>query len=206
MRPLLDRALPMIGPPPAGARALEIGCGTGPVSCHVAARGYDVLGVDLSLTAIRMAERFAAEQHLPARFALHDVLELPGENLFDLIVDGHCLHCIAYADRARLLATVRRLLKPGGAVIVETMPRHPTIRFDDHFLLGDKGVLWRRCSDRNAEDTRVIDGEGVHPNRRILAPEALDEELRCAGFVVEWSLTVVEERPGDPQNYQAILR
>ena len=206
MRPFLDRALAMLGPPAPGARALEIGCGTGPVSCHVAAHGYDVLGVDLSPTAIRMAQRFAAERGVRARFALHDVLDLPGDASFDLIVDGHCLHCIVFdEDRARLLATLKRLLKPGGALLVETMVRHPAIRFDDRFLLDDDGVLWRRCADRSAEDTRVIDGARVHPNRRILPPAALTDELLRAGFDVAWSQTVDEELPGEPRNFQAVL-
>src|SRR5262249_49810721 len=114
MRPFLDDALARIGPPPVGARALELGCGTGPISCHMAARGYDVVGVDVSATAVRMAQQFAAERGLAARTRFHvgDVLALAVDGAFDVIVDGHCLHCLVYdADRARLLAHVRRLLK-----------------------------------------------------------------------------------------------
>jgi SAM-dependent methyltransferase len=210
MRPFLERALAMIGPPAEGApppRALEIGCGTGPVSCHVAARGYDVVGVDLSPTAVRMATRFAAERNLRARFEVHDVIELPGEALYDVIIDGHCLHCVVFDDdRARLLATVRRLLKPGGAFIVETMARHATVRFDNSFVLDDDGILWLRYDGGDRADTRIIDGAAHHPNRRILPPDALAAELVRAGFAVEWSQALVEEKAGEPQNYQAVLR
>jgi SAM-dependent methyltransferase len=207
MRPFLELALTRLPTPARGAQALDLGCGTGPATCVLAAHGYDALGVDLSPTAIRMARRTAAERNLAARFEQQDVLEMEGEACFDLVVDSHCLHCLVYdEDRRRLYATVLRLLKPGGAFVLETMSRHEGVRFDALFVLDDAGVLWRRYAGGDPADTRVIDGEAHHPNRRILPPEALDAELRDAGFVLDWVRTEPEENPGEPRNFQAIAR
>lgn len=207
MRPFLELALARLEATRGEGRALDLGCGTGPATCLLAAHGYDALGIDLSPTAIRMARRNAAQRSLTARFELHDVLELDGDECFDLIVDSHCLHCIVYdEDRRRMYATVRRLLEPTGAFVLETMARHAGVRFDDVFRLDDAGVLWRRYAGGDPADTRFFDGEAHHPNRRILAPEALEAELRDAGFAIDWMRTQQEEHAGEPRSFQAIVR
>ncbi len=206
MRPFLELALARLEPR-SGRQALNLGCGTGPVTCFLAAHGYSALGVDLSPTALRMAGQIAAERCLDARFERNDVLDIVGEERFDLIVDSHCLHCIIYDDdRQRLYATVQRLLKPDGVFLVETMARHDGVNFGEAFLLDDAGVLWRRWDRGESADTKRFNGEVWHPNRRVLAPAALDAELRAAGFVVEWVQTRHEDQPGEPRNFQAILR
>lgn len=209
MRPFLEFALTELAErdDPRGHRALDLGCGTGPATCLLAARGYAALGVDLSPTAIRMARQIAAHRSLNARFEVDDVLDLPGEAGFELVVDSHCLHCLVYDhDRQRLYATVRRLMTPNGAFVVETMARHAGVDLGEPFILDDAGVLWRQYADGDPADTKLFGGEPYHPNRRILAPEALEAELRGAGFVVEWARTLQEDAPGEPRNFQAILR
>lgn len=41
--------------PISNARVLEIGCGTGPISCFFVQQGYNVDGIDVSQTAIEIA-------------------------------------------------------------------------------------------------------------------------------------------------------
>lgn len=207
MRPFLEFALGRLKNSRGAGQALDLGCGTGPATCFLAAHGYAALGVDLSPTALRLARQMAAERNLDARFEEHDVLDLGGEDRFDLIVDSHCLHCLVYdADRQRLFATVQRLLKAGGAFVVETMASHKDVDFGALFFLDNQGVLWRRFDGEESADTRVIDGVLWHPNRRVLSAEALTAELRAAGFVVEWEHCKGEDQPGEPRNFQAILR
>ena len=52
-----------------------------------------------------------------------DVLDLQDypDDFFDVILDGHCFHCIIGEDRKRFLANARRVLKPGGCFFVDTM-------------------------------------------------------------------------------------
>ncbi|MCW8132150.1 MAG: class I SAM-dependent methyltransferase [Planctomycetota bacterium] len=206
MRPFLEQALRQLGPPPPGARALEIGCGTGPVSLLLAARGYDVLGLDISETAVGMARKHAAERGLAAEFQVRDVVRLEGEDRYDLIVDGHCIHCFVYdEDRAQLFAALRRLLKPTGALVMETMGRQPGLHFEPPFMLDDEGVLWLEHPKGNPEDLKRIGDKLYHPNRRIRPPEDLRGELLRAGFAIE--LEQVEEPvKTEPLSYQAIAR
>ena len=205
MRPFLELALSRLNHAP-GKHALDLGCGTGPATCVLSAHGYEALGVDLSPTAIHMARTAAAERNLTARFEVRDVLEIEGDACFDLVVDSHCLHCIIFdEDRRQLYATVQRLLKPNGAFVVETMSRHADARFDDQFILDDAGVLWRHYDRGDRAGIKLIDGKPYHPNRRIMTSDALESELRGAGFKVDLARTEPEEHPGDPRTFQAIV-
>lgn len=207
MRPFLEAALKRLGPPAASHRSLEIGCGTGPITCLLAERGYDALGVDISATAVRMAAKHAAARKLKAEFKVQDVLKMEGEALFDLIVDGHCLHCIVFdEERASLYAAIRRLLKPGGAFVMETMARYPGVRIEGNFLLDEKGVLWFHMQKGDPQGLTRIGDKLYLPNRRILTSEELSAELRRAGFSIEFEHTETQEKPEEPRLYQAIAR
>lgn len=197
MRPWLEDALARLRLAP-GARVLEIGCGAGPISCFLAARGYDVLGLDVSATAIAMATQHAVDLGLSARFAVADVLAMDGDTQFDLVVDGHCLHCIVFDDeRHRLLASIARRMAVGGAFVVETMARHPALRFDappgQAFELDDDGILWTTAPTRA-------------PQRRVRAASELSAELRDSGLTFEHEEIGLQEIPNEPWNYRAILR
>src|SRR5262249_35906907 len=64
---------------------------------------------------------------LDARFFVGDVLTLTGfgEDAFDIVLDGFCLHCIIGEDRARYLASAWRVLKPHCLFYVIPMCNEP---------------------------------------------------------------------------------
>lgn len=186
--------------------ALEIGCGTGPLCCLLASRGFDVEGIDISETAIAVANREAAERGLSVRYRVGDVCarELESQR-YDLVVDGHCLHCIVTdQDRRHVLANVRRALRPGGCFWIETMVDDPAMEFGDGFLLDGDGILWARISTPGRFDVeKQVDGVTYVASRRIRAADAVQSELETAGFATEWSNAVSPE-PGESGLFQAI--
>lgn len=206
LRPFLERALSLVGSPEGGARALDVGCGTGPVAAVLVEHGYDALGIDVSETAIRLADqRFSGVSRRPA-FAVRDALTLDGEDAYDLVVDSHCLHCIVFDDqRRRFLATMHRLLKPGGALVVETMVRHDDVRFGDVFVLDDDGVLWV-VRDESAADVKRDGDRFLQPQRRLLSAGAVRDELIDAGFSVDLEQVTHQEDLTEPWSYQAVAR
>ena len=108
---------------PKTGRLIELGCGAGNITVWLSARGYDVLGVDISPTAVQWATERARAEGLSARFLVGDVLDLTQveDGAFDLVLDGHCLHCIIGPDRPRFFASAHRLLAAGGYLLVDTM-------------------------------------------------------------------------------------
>lgn len=108
---------------PTEGRVLELGCGAGDVALHLASRGYDVCGIDISPEAIAWANEKAWQQAVEATFTEGNVLDLSayGDGEFDVVVDGYCLHCIIGSDRAAMLRSAHRVLKSGGYFHVATM-------------------------------------------------------------------------------------
>jgi SAM-dependent methyltransferase len=98
-----------------GRAVLEVGCGVGIDLVRFARGGAHVTGVDLSQTAIDLAERNVSQHQLADRVDLRvaNAEALPfADDTFD-VVYGHGV--VQYtADPARLLQEARRVLKPGG--------------------------------------------------------------------------------------------
>ncbi|MBT3067509.1 class I SAM-dependent methyltransferase [Rhodoferax sp. U11-2br] len=106
---------------PHNGRVLELGCGEGHLCRLLAARGFDVIGVDVSKVAIDWAREKLSE--FPVQY-IHADLSQPGVlegKTFDLIVDGNCLHCILGADRVVFLNNVYRLLSHDGIFFVSSL-------------------------------------------------------------------------------------
>ena len=108
---------------PNQGKLLELGCGAGNVSIGFAQVGYEVTGVDIAPTAISWAIENAAEANVSINFLQGDVLELTGiaDDSFDVVLDGHCFHCIIGEDRARFLQSARHVLRVGGILAISTM-------------------------------------------------------------------------------------
>lgn len=96
-------------------RALDLGCGTGTSSLYLARHGWEVVGVDFSVMAVRRARRRARRTGLPVRFYRADVTDLSFlSGPFDLALDIGCLHGIPPKGRERYASEVTRLVRPGG--------------------------------------------------------------------------------------------
>lgn len=101
---------------PAGARAIDIGCGTGTHALWLAAQGFEVLGCDVSALAIERAQAKLAASKARCRFVQHDFLKDDlAEERFDLAFDRGVFHVFdEAAERARFAERVGALLTPTG--------------------------------------------------------------------------------------------
>jgi len=126
-RPALIALLPSV----AGKRVLEVGCGSGPLTAWLVDHGADIVAFDASPRLVEMARRRGLSS---ASFVVADLaepLDFLADGMFDIVVSGLVLHYLR--DRAGPLREVRRVLKPGGAVVFST--HHPS--WD--VLLSDSG-------------------------------------------------------------------
>ncbi len=109
-----------------GMRALELACGLGRNALWLAAQGYTVDAVDISITALRkaraeMRQRGSAARSLDAHnagrvnFIVADLDHFPLPHYaYDLIV------VFRFLDRA-LFPAIRDRVRPGGLVIYQTL-------------------------------------------------------------------------------------
>lgn len=107
-------------------RVLDPGTGTGEHTIALTKLGYDVLGIDLSPSAVAYARRNAEGKGAPkARFEVVDVLTLAdggGARLgvFDTVVDSALFHVFGTVPEARAayVRGLHRVCAPGGRVHV----------------------------------------------------------------------------------------
>ena len=121
---------------PTPGRLVDLGCGTGRLAVHFAARGFDCVGVDLSDTMLTQARANAAARGVTVewhRDNLVDLHELASAS-FDCAASlFSTLGMVRGAGhRAAAVAEVARLLRPGGRFVLHVHNR------------AFRGLGWRR--------------------------------------------------------------
>ena len=99
---------------------LDAGCGHAALSLALAARGYRVVGLDASATAVEAAAAAAAEQGLTtATFAQADVTTFRGyDGRFSTILDSGLFHALPPERRLDYVQSIFRAAAPGAALYV----------------------------------------------------------------------------------------
>ena len=107
-----------------GAQLLDVGCGYGRHAMELAARGYHLVGLDLSTPLLVRGGEEAHRRNLTINFVRGDMRELD----FDAQFDGaYCLFStFGYFDdetNKKALSNIARALRPGGRVLIEILNR-----------------------------------------------------------------------------------
>lgn len=156
---------------------LDAGCGTGENALFFAGRGHAVLGIDFLEGPIQQARRKAQERGLNAEFARMDALTLDtSECRFDTVIDCGLFHVFSDEDRARYVAGLTHVTRPGGLLLL--------LCFSDAEP-GTQGP--RRVSQdelRNAFGNGW-DVEAIRPERFEIRPD-LEEVRFSAGGPKAW--------------------
>jgi SAM-dependent methyltransferase len=96
---------------------LDAGCGAGEDALEIAARGIEVIGVDVAPTAIRQAERKAAERGIAVTFQVGDARQLQRlGRTFRTVLDCGLFHTFGDEDRAAYVESLAAVTEPGGVL------------------------------------------------------------------------------------------
>lgn len=94
---------------------LDAGCGTGENALFLAARGFEVVGVDAVEAAVEAARHKAVARGLDAEFLVHDALALEGlGRRFATVVDSGLFHTFDDRERGRFVTSLAAALTLGG--------------------------------------------------------------------------------------------
>jgi ubiquinone/menaquinone biosynthesis C-methylase UbiE len=111
-----------------GKRVLDVGCGRGELLIHCAQRGALAWGLDYSDEALHLAQEMLqspehAQLQPSVRLVQGSVLDLPFESsTTDLVFMLDVVEHLYPQELAQAFTEIYRVLKPGGRLIVHTMP------------------------------------------------------------------------------------
>ena len=109
--------------PQTGHTVVDLGSGTGLLSLAFAERTAQVWAIDSSRAMneyLRIKARSAELDNV--KTVLASAVSLPlVDGIADLVVSNYCLHELRHAEKLRALAEARRVLKPGGRLVIGDM-------------------------------------------------------------------------------------
>ncbi len=154
----------------SGARVVDVGCGGGILAEAMAARGADVIGIDLSEKPLAIARLHSLESGVAVRYE-----EIAAEGLaarepgrFDVVT---CMEMLEHVpDPAAVVNACATLVKPNGRVFFSTINRNPKA-----YLMAVLG----------AEYLLRLLPKGTHDYKRFITPAELSRHARGAGLEVD---------------------
>jgi SAM-dependent methyltransferase len=155
--------------------ALDVATGTGHTAFALAPHIRSVIGIDLTSEMLAEAEQLRSRlSRFNVTFQIADVHNLPFEDsTFDLITCRRAAHHFAAIDRS--LGEMRRVLKPGGRVVI-----------DDRSVPEDDFV--DRCMN-------FLDTCHDESHVREYRPSEWKQMLQRAGFTIETVEPYLKHRP-----------
>lgn len=135
----------------------DLGCGTGLVTCELARRGYDAIGVDNSLPMLDLARNRSEEEGLSVLWLCQDMAALDLYGTMDVFVSllDTVNHITNKKDISKLLKSFFCFLNPGGLFIFdvatkkhfeETLGREFFYSIED-----DSAILWENDYDPSSK-------------------------------------------------------
>lgn len=122
-------------------KAITLGCGTGRETIYLAKKGFDVIGVDFSSTAIKKARRKAKAAGIEVHFLVDDLTDLQHVvGTYDLVTDFGALNDMSQKSRDLYLENVLPLTRLGGHYLMFCFdrmlsPDEVKQRFEEYFSI-----------------------------------------------------------------------
>ena len=170
----------------AGRRILDAGCGSGPLSAALRDRGAVVSGFDASAGMLELARRRLGDGADLRVADLSSPLPYP-DDAFDDVVASLVLHYLE--DWGPALAELRRVLKPGGRLIMSV--DHPFAIHGLEYLAGNRTEYFATY-DRVEEWS--MGGRTAQLRFWNRPLHAMTDAFTAAGF----RITVISEPEPDP--------
>ena len=170
------RRVAEIAVPKAGARALDLACGTGDIARQLTLRDASVVGLDVTHRMLQLAR----QKTQSIAYVCGDMAALPFEDArFDAVSTGYGLRNVA--DLSLALREIHRVLRPGGLVVSLDFnrPENPVVRAAYLAYLTLVGSVLGWLLHRDPDTYRYIPAS----IRRYPGAAGVTSLMRAEGFV-----------------------
>jgi 2-polyprenyl-3-methyl-5-hydroxy-6-metoxy-1,4-benzoquinol methylase len=117
---LKDFTLHLLGPRP-GMTVLDLGCATGTQMIYCALQGASVYGQDLDEVRVAKAREKLARLNLVGEATVGSATHMTfGDGVFDAVLSSDFHEHLSSQDQIAVLRESRRVLKPGGHLVLKT--------------------------------------------------------------------------------------
>jgi ubiquinone/menaquinone biosynthesis C-methylase UbiE len=100
-------------------KALDLCCGAGTNTLCISQSGFDTTAMDISKTALRIAERKVRQAKAAINFLEGSFVNLPFDvENFDFVFDMGCFHHVEVEDRTKFISGLHRVLKCNGVYML----------------------------------------------------------------------------------------
>lgn len=145
-----------------GTAVLDVCCGPGRHSLELSRRGYLVTGVDLNPGYLQRATAAAQAEELDIEFVHSDALEFVRPAAFDAAINMYSSfgYFDTIGDDLRLLQNIHTSLRPGGALLIETMGKETVAR-----TVKDRS--WFRLGGEDSDDIVFVENNVIGAWERV---------------------------------------
>jgi len=105
---------------------LDVGCGAGRNSFFLAREGLHLIGLDISLNALKLASERNQKEKTQCIFVIGTFLNLPfSEGRFDAAFSSYAIENVSLENIKRALSEMKRVVKKGGMMLITLhSPKH----------------------------------------------------------------------------------
>jgi 2-polyprenyl-3-methyl-5-hydroxy-6-metoxy-1,4-benzoquinol methylase/glycosyltransferase involved in cell wall biosynthesis/GT2 family glycosyltransferase len=186
-------------------KVLELGCSPGHLGMALDTMGLDVYGIDLNTEYLYKYPKSLIER-LHIKQCNFEKEKIPyNDNTFDCVIFTEVLEHIAIVSPAKVLAEIKRLLSPGGIMILSTpnvsnignvfaLMRGENIFWDPQIFYGSTDRHNREYTPR--EVFSLLQDAGFHNIKIGYLNTPSNWNTKTAGITMKF-LTQIENKPAD---------